>query len=59
MLSRTVTGRSDFALTMLLMLDRISYDDYERAARMFGEILSFVFSIVGAPPWFGLLTFIS
>eukprot|EP00904_Undaria_pinnatifida_P002253 jgi/Undpi1/12028/HiC_scaffold_4.g01727.m1 len=35
-------NRSDFALTMLLMLNRISYEDYERAARMFelfpGEI---------------------
>lgn len=31
-------SRSDFALTMLMMLDRISYDEYERAARMFDNL---------------------
>ncbi|CAM9357595.1 unnamed protein product [Laminaria digitata] len=31
-------GRSDFALTMLMMLDRISYEEYEQVARMFDNL---------------------
>lgn len=29
--------RSDFTLAMLLMLDRVSYNDYQQAAVVFGE----------------------
>lgn len=32
--------RSDFTLAMLLMLDRVSYNDYRQAAVVFGEAFS-------------------